>query len=331
MGAEINSRMRLVRLAQFLLERTDDTHPATLPDMQKYLRTFGMHPNRKTLYGDLEFLQAVGLDVVQKRTGPRTEYCVSMRKFEVPEVKLLVDSVQVSRFITKNKAEDLISKLESLCSVHQGQFLNRQVFLSNRVRSSNESIYDNVDRIYEAIEKDRKIRFHYFTYDLQRRRVMRHKGNWFSVSPFAMTWFHENYYLVAYDPLAAKLKHYRVDRMTDLELGEGPRDGKDAFRDQDIPQYTNHLFNMYGGEIRSVQLRFPNDLAGVVLDRVGEQVILIPDGPDHFTFTFEVAISPPFFGWLFSFGDQVQVLSPQSVVDELKGYLRKITEVYREK
>lgn len=328
MSKSIRQKKRLFLLRDFLLAESDEQHPLSIADMISYLKKNQISAERKTIYDDLQVLQDCGLDIVRTRNAQNTGYFVGNREFQLPELKLLVDSVQVSRFITHRKAMDLIAKLERLCSRYQGQQLHRQVFLSNRVKTHNESIYYNVDTIYQAIASNRQILFHYFDFSITGAIILRKDGQFYQVSPYAMTWSDQNYYMVAYDAAARMIKHYRVDKMRDMELADIPREGADVFRAQDMPNYTRRLFGMFSGKEYSVTLRFHNSLVGVVLDRMGQDTVLVPDGPDHFRIVIDVAVSPPFFGWLCGFRNQVEVLAPAPVRDELRQYLHDILHLY---
>ncbi len=329
MSRGTRQKMRLLVLRDFLMSQSDEDHPLSTSRMISHLQSHQIDANRKTIYDDLETLRDYGLDLVRSRSGRSTSYFVGNRLFQLPELKLLVDSVQVSRFITHRKALELIQKLESLCSVHQAKLLNRQVFLTDRVKTHNESIYINVDLIYQAIADNRKIRFHYFDYGIDGKPVLRREGAFYEISPYAMTWSDQNYYLVAYDHEASLIKHYRVDKMKDMKVTDLPREGEDVFRAQDMPSYTRRLFSMFSGRDTTVVLRFHNSLAGVMMDRVGSEAQLVPDGPDHFQVILHVEVSPPFFGWRSSFRDQVEILGPEPVRREMVDYLRAILAVYQ--
>ena len=321
-------KLRLLHLLRILERETDENHPASLADLQLALERHGLTANRKTLYDDLEALRTFGLDLVTVR-DTTTRYYVASRAFELAELKLLVDSVQSSRFITQKKTLGLIRKIEDLASVYEGKLLQRQVFVQNRVKSMNESVYYTVDELSNAIARDRGIRFRYFDYAPDKRRVRRHGGAWYEVSPFALMWDNENYYLLAWDEKSAELRHYRVDKMEAIQSRETPRQGKDAFEKVDMADYSRQVFGMFGGEVKSVRLRFANRLAGAVIDRFGRDVIFTPDG-EAFLVTVPVAVSPPFYAWLLSFGPDAELLSPADEREKLQAYLDGIREKYNE-
>jgi len=239
-----------------------------------------------------------------------------------------VDSVQSSKFITHKKPATLIKKIEQMASIHEAQLLNRQVFVANRIKTMNESIYYNVDEIHNGISQNKKIRFKYFEYNVAKERQYRRGGDFYVVSPFAMTWDDENYYMVAYDTEAAMIKHYRVDKMEKISVVDEPRDGLDAYKSLDMAIYARKTFGMYTGEEVNVSLRFDNHLVGAVLDRLGRDVFIIPDGPNHFTVRTDIVVSPQFFSWVLAFGSSAQITGPDHVVKAMKKHIYSAADLY---
>ena len=321
-----NQKLKLLYLMQMLLERSDENHPLTVQDMIDELSQHDI-AERKSIYADLEALQLFGLDIVRSK-GKSTGYYIASRDFELPELKLLVDSVQSSKFITHRKTLSLSKKLEGLASVYDAQLLQRQVYVRNRVKSMNESVYYNVDEISGAISRDRIIRFNYFEFDVNKQRRYRHDGKVYEISPFALMWDDENYYMLGYDPEAEKLKHYRVDKMTNIESAETERSGKELFAGMDMSSYSKQVFGMFTGSEQTVKLRFENRLAGAVIDRFGKEVMLIPDGNEHFTVSADIAVSPQFYAWVFGFGTAVEILSPDSARRELAQLAKSVSRIY---
>ena len=287
----------------------------------------GISAERKSIYGDLEALRTFGMDIVQTKTKT-TGYYVGSRTFEVPELKLLVDSVQSSKFITHKKTLALIKKIESLASIYDAQLLQRQVYVRGRVKSMNESVYYNVDEIADAISRDRQIRFHYFEYTISKQRRYRKAGAYYVVSPLALMWDNENYYLLAWDAEAELRKHYRVDKMEKISTLDEERDGQEVYQVLDMAVYTRKTFGMFTGEEINVQMRFENHLVGTVLDRLGSEVFIVPDGPAHFTVRTDVVVSPQFFAWVLGFGPQAQIVGPAHVVDGMKAHIGSVAALY---
>ena len=327
MGKSADSKLRLLYLMRYLLRETDEAHPAGIADMLEELGRYGITANRKTVYDDLEALKLFGLDLVSAKSHS-TGYYVASRDFELPELKLLVDSVQSSKFITPKKTLSLIRKIEGLASVHEGQLLQRQVYVHNRVKTMYESVYYNVDELSSAIARDRGIRFRYFDYAPDGSRLYRHGGDWYRVSPLALMWDNENYYLLGWDEESGELRHYRVDKMEHIAARAEVRQGKEAFAAVDMAAYSQQVFGMFGGAAQPVRMRFSRRLAGAVIDRFGREHILTPDGEDHFLFTAPVAVSPQFYAWLLGFGDEAEILGPAAVREGLRDYLQQIQKLY---
>ena len=321
-------KLKPLYIMKYLLQNTDEDHPVTVNQIISFLDSQGISAERKSIYSDVEALQYFGLDIVQAGSGRSCGYYVAHRNFELPELKLLVDSVQSSKFITHKKTATLIKKIETLASIHEAQLLNRQVFVKNRIKTMNESIYYNVDEIHNGILKNKKIRFLYFEYNVQKERQYRKNGEYYVVSPFALTWDDENYYMVAYDSAAAMIKHYRVDKMEKISIMEEDRDGLEAYQALDMAVYARKTFGMFTGQEKNVVLRFENHLVGAVLDRLGRDVFIVPDGPDHFTVRTDVIVSPQFFAWVLGFGGSAQIIGPAEVVAGMRQHINSVSKLY---
>ena len=321
-------KLKLLYLKEYLLKNTDETHAVTVKDMEEYLASCGIKAERKSLYDDMAILAESGLDIVSEKRDRNMWYHVVSREFELSELKLLVDAVLGSRFITERKSDELIRKLESLCSRFDASALDRQMTVAGRIKSMNESIYYNVDKIHTAIRDNTRITFRYFDYNIRKEKVYRHGGALYEVSPFALCWDDENYYLVAFDSAHQAIRHYRVDKMSSLEETSLHREGREAFQKVDVSAYSRKVFSMFGGESVKARLEFAEALAGVVFDRFGKDIFLSPAGKGYFTFETEIVVSPQFYGWLFSFGTDAKILWPQSVKDGLTEYLRQTVSLY---
>lgn len=324
MAKSPNQKLKLLYLMRLFLERTDEAHPVTVPELIAALGQYGISAERKSLYDDFEALRHFGLDIVQNGG----KYYVGSRDFELPELKLLVDIVQSSKFITEKKTLSLIKKLEGLASVHDARRLQREVYVRNRVKSMNESVYYNVDEISGAIQQDRAIRFRYFEYTPRKERRFRRDGRFYEASPYALLCDDENYYLLAWDDAAKQMKHYRVDKMTAISPKRKARQGKEAFQALDMSAYGKSVFGMFGGAAQQVRIRFAGHLAGAVIDRFGKEVVLAVEDETHFIATLPVVVSPQFFGWVVGFGAEAEVLSPPDVRQELYDYLQKTASLY---
>ena len=326
MAKQQNQKLKILYLLKILTENTDEDHALTMAQLIEMLREYGVSAERKSIYDDLEALRTFGVEI---GTTPdrAVGYYIAERDFSLPELKLLVDAVQSSKFITTRKSLELIAKIENLASRHQGTQLQRQVFVQNRIKTMNESIYYDVDFIHSAISQNVQIAFRYFSWGLHGERVLRRDGAEYICSPWALTWDDENYYLVAYDETLQCIKHYRVDKMMNIRLLQSPRLGETVFSKFDTAIYSKKIFGMFGGEEKDVTLRCTRDLAGVVIDRFGKESMLIADG-DGFTVTVRVFESPTFLSWVMGFGARMQVLRPQSTRDALANQAREILAMY---
>ena len=318
-------KLKLLTLSRILWQNTDENHPMTVPQLIAELERQGIKAERKSIYTDMEALRDFGLDV-QSRKGRAPGWFLGERTFQLAELKLLVDAVQSSRFITQKKSGQLIRKLEAQASVHQARQLQRQVYVDRRVKALNETIYYSVDRLHSAITAGKTVTFQYFEYNVHKEKVYRHGGRRYTVSPAGLIWDSENYYLAGYDHHRQELRHYRVDRMADLAVTSLPRQG--VPQDFDMAAYAAKHFGMFSGREGQLTLRCSNRLVGVILDRFGLDAILVPDGPDHFTVTISAVVSPQFLGWLFGLGDGVTLLRPQWALDMMVGQLRETAALY---
>lgn len=321
-------KLKPIYIMDYLLKNSDEEHPVTLKQILTYLESKEIPAERKSVYLDIEALRDYGLDVIQNKSGKNTSYYVASRSFELPELKLLVDSVQSSKFITRRKTGTLIKKLETLASIHEAQLLQRQVYVANRIKTMNESIYYNVDAIYNGISKNKQIRFRYFRYNVKKEKEYRRDGAFYQVSPFALTWDDENYYLVAYDSEFSEIRHYRVDKMDSISATNTDRDGMDAYKALDMGIYAKKVFGMFSGTEQKVRLRFDNELVGAVIDRLGRDIPVVPDDDDHFTVIADVVVSPQFFAWVSGFGSKVRILSPDSVVKQMREHADAVAAMY---
>lgn len=335
MAKSSNQKGKLLVLRRLLLEQTDEEHGLTVPDMIRRLEAEGIHAERKSIYSDLETLSESGLDIVSRKEGTRVLYYVGSRDFELPELKLLVDAVQSSRFITRRKSGQLIEKMAGLSSRWQAKQLQRQVYVANRVKTENESIYYNVDTIYTAIAENRRIAYRYREWGFREgedgpERQYRRQGKTYCVSPWALCWANDNYYMVGYDSQAESVKHYRVDKMDGIAVSSEPRDGREYFADFDIAVYTRRIFGMFGGEDEAVTLRADNSLLDVILDRFGEEASIRRDGENTFIARVRVAVSPQFLSWVFGFGDRIRILGPAEVVRDMREQTQRVLALYKE-
>ncbi len=329
MAKRENQKAKLLALLEILKRKSDEAHPLTLSAIISHLSAYGIRAERKSLYDDMETLRTYGYDVVSVKSKT-TGYYLGARLFELAELKLLVDAVESSRFITVKKSDELIGKLSAEISEYEAASLRREVHIAGRVKTMNESIYYNVDLIHTAIREDKKIRFLYFKWNEKKEKVLRHDGAFYEISPFALTWDDENYYLIAFDSESASVRHYRVDKMMRLSVSEHSRDGKDIFERFDLADYTYSVFGMYGGERENVTLLVANELAGVIIDRFGTDVTLFPAENGFFTVHLRIAVSPTFLSWVLGFGKGMRVLAPDTVRERVIALAKETLLSYRE-
>ena len=327
MAKSSNQKLKLLYLLQILQERTDDEHGLSMQEIIAALSKYDIEAERKSIYSDLELLEQFGIDI-EKRKSTTTTYHVVSRDFELPELKLLVDAVQASKFISPNKSNEIIKKIENLTSKHEATQLQRQVYVANRIKNMNSSILYTVDDIHRAINDNKKISFQYYEWNMNREKQLKHDGKVYMASPWALTWDDENYYLIAYDIEIDSIKHYRVDKMVDIKVLEEAREGASKFDGFDMGIYSKKTFGMYGGEDVQVTLRCHKSLANAIIDRFGQDVIMIPVDDDHFEVSTKVSVSPTFLGWVAIFGKNMMIKSPASVVEKFKEHINETIKLY---
>ena len=321
-------KLKLLYLIKIFSEDTDETHMLTLPQIIDKLSAYGISAERKTLYQDFELLRDFGIDIIGVQAQRNYYYHIGNRRFELPELKLLVDSVQSAKFITDKKSNALIRKLEGMVSKYEARQLQRQVIISGRIKAMNESIYYNVDKLHEAIGTDCQIKFKYFRWNINKEMVLRKDGAWYHVSPWGLMWDDENYYLVGYDAEDGKIKHYRVDKMWRISVVDKKREGKEEFKAFNMPRYTKSLFGMYGGEEVTVTLEAKNGMVGILIDRFGKDIPIKPVDAEHFRTSVVVAVSTQFLGWIMALGEGVKIIGPDTVVQRMKDEIRLISRMY---
>ena len=320
-----NQKLKIFYILDHLQRNSHQDHPVRTSELLSMLEhQHNISCDRKTVYSDIAALQDLGVDIVSV-PGKNGGYYIASRNFELPELKLLIDAVQSSRYLTAKKSRELIEKLCNQCSVHDAQLMRRDVLVSGRVKSMNETIYYNVDAIQEAIAANKQITFRYFDWGLDGKRRYRDKN--YSASPYGLCQDNENCYLLAHSPRHG-VTSYRVDRMTEIQLSEETRTPCPELTGKALTAHANKLFQMYSGETTTVKLRFHRELTNVVIDRFGRDTMLIPDGEDHFVFTIDVAVSPMFLSWVIGFGKKAKLLYPQSVIEQCREMCREAMEQY---
>ncbi len=329
MSKSSNQKLKLIYLMKILLERTDETHSITMQEIIDALSAYGVSAERKSIYNDIENLKLYGLDVIGMQENRTYHYHIGNRQFELAELKLLVDSVQSAKFITAKKSNELIKKIEGLASKYEASQLQRQVFVSGRVKTMNESIYYNVDSIHTAIAENSRITFQYFQWNVDKKMELRHDGALYEVSPWSLSWDDENYYLIAYDSIDGIIKHFRVDKMLYIKITGAGREGKQAFKSFDMAAYSRKMFGMYGGKEERVRIECDNSFAGVIIDRFGKDVSMVRLDDKRFVVNVEVAVSRQFLAWIIGLGEGVTLAGPEYVVEMMNKEIDRLVKQYK--
>ncbi len=323
-----NQKLKILYLMKIFLEKTDEMHSITMSAIINELKSYGINAERKSIYDDIEALRTYGIDIVGEQMEKTYFYRVVNRQFELAELKLLVDSVQSSKFITARKSNELIKKIEGLTSEHEARQLQRQVYVSERIKTMNESIYYNVDVIHSAISENVKIKFQYFQWTVQKTMELRHDGDFYQISPWALSWDDDNYYLIGFDDEVGIIKHYRVDKMLKIKLMKEKRKGKEHFKQFDMAVYAKKVFSMFDGEEQTVKIQLENRFAGVIIDRFGKTIHMIKKDENYFTVNINVAVSRQFLSWVISLGEGVEIIEPESVLEQMREEIRELSRRY---
>ena len=325
MSKKPNQKLKLLYLAKIFFEKTDENHHITMSEIISELEKYDIQAERKSLYDDFEQLNIFGMDICKTR-GKIPGYFNASSEFELAELKLLTDAVESAKFISQKKSIELISKIEKLTSIHNAKKLQRQVYVANRVKTLNEHIYYNVDKIHDAITENKKIAFKYFDYTIEKEKKYRKNGELYVESPISLMWDDENYYLVAYNSKHNAFIHYRVDRMEKISMCDEERMGTE--KDFDPASYARKTFSMFSGEEKLVKMRFDNSLINVVFDRFGMDITPFRDGDSNFIITANVSVSHQFFGWIASLGGRAEIISPEDVKNEFIKMLDNVIKSY---
>lgn len=328
--------MKLLEVKRIFEEETDEDHCLTAVQISQKLTAMGIPTERKAVYDDIRAINCFYQPSNKRNSAkaPRIEwdeergFYLDNRLFSVADLKLMIDAIKSSKFLSEAKTEELVEGLRSLCSVHQAKGLRRDVIVTNRVKNMNTNIHSNVEYLATAIEKGRQIRFKYFDYNVKQERVFRKKGGFYTVSPYNLIYSDDNYYLLAYDPEHKDFRPYRVDRMANFGMTDLPREGEEALKELNLENYQKYTFNMYGGDVKTVTLRVSNWMMGAIIDKFGRQKYAVPVDDRHFEVKLDIAVSPQFYGWVFGLKNYVTITAPQEVVEGMKEHLRAVVKRY---
>ena len=321
-------KMKLLYLMDIFSERTDDTHGITMKEIQDALASYGVSADRKTLYNDLKLLEDYGFETEGRQEGSVYRYYLLTRKLELAELKLLVDAIQAAKFISPKKSRDLVKKLGVFASRYEAEELERQVYTSSSVKNGGEAVFYAADVLHKAIRRGERVTFQYWNWNRKKERALRNGGKLYEISPWALVWDDENYYLVGYDREADKIKHYRIDKMKGVEATGLPREGREAFKAYDIKSRASSMFRMFGGDLTEVKLELTERMIPVVIDRFGRDILLIPEGDGTYHTDVRIAMSDQFLSWVIALGGEVRILSPGFVIERMKDLLEKQRGLY---
>ena len=328
MPKSINQKAKLLYIQKFLLEETDENHSLTVNQIITKLASYGISAERKSIYDDIETLRNFGVDIICIRSRSNS-YFIGERSFQLPELKLLVDAVEASKFITGKKTMELIKKLEGCTSKYQASSLHRQVIVKDRIKNMHESIYYNVDKLHQAIADKKQISFKYMEWTIDKDEKFRKNGVKYVENPCSFCWDNDNYYLITFNSKHQKNLHYRVDRMAEVTILDTACEGCEKSKSFDLVSHAQKHFGMYGGEVTNVEMQFDKSLTGVIIDRFGKDVEIKKADDNNFTICVDIAVSPVFFGWLMSLGTKGKVLGPAWVKRELGKNCKKILNYYK--
>ena len=322
-----NQKLKLLYLAKIMQEQTDDTHALTMTQILAELSKYDIEAQRKSVYDDLAALDYFGIEIIKEMDGFRTYYHCGNRDFEIAEIKILVDAIQSSKFISEKKTSELIHKLEKSLSNYDAKLFEREVKVSGRVKNMDESIYYAVDAIHTGMIEDKAIKFKYFSWNVKGEEEFRRDGAFYEVSPWALHFDDERYYLIGFDHDRNEMRHFRVDKMRKASVTDIKRKGAAEFKKQDKAKYNEQYFRMYGGDFETVTLKCRNEMANVIIDQFGSDVKLMRVDDEHFEVRVNVAVSSQFLSWVIALEGNVKIIRPEKVKKEMQKLLKqKYTE-----
>ncbi len=324
-----SSKLKILYIMKILLEQTDEKHVMTISQLIAKLAIYGIEAERKAIYKDIELLTEFGLDIICVKSRSN-EYFVASREFEIPELRMMIDAISSTKTISYKKSKLLIQKVERLTSIHEAKRIHKNISLDDQVKNTNEEIYYNVDKIENAIKDNMRIKFKYFDYTIDKTRKLRRNGEWYEVSPYALTWAEDHYYMVAYYKFYDCISNFRVDRMLSIETINERRVLLEGAKYFNVADYKKKNFRMYGGEPVMVKVQFDNSLVNPVLDRFGKDITLYKTTEKCFHINIEVVPSHTFYSWLFMFGDKVKIVSPEEIRNKMQLMAQDIVTLYNE-
>ena len=332
MATNSRTKLKLLHVSDILSRETDEEHPLSANQLCERLEMRGISAERKSVYADIRTLQEYGMDIVES-SGKKQGWFLASREFELAEVRLLVDAVQAADFITAKKTKELLDKLKTLISTYQASTMNRQIYTDHRLKHNNEKIYYNIDDLHSAIMQNCKVQFEYTNKRIDEKGHIASQTREHTVSPYAMIWSNDHYYLICNTEKYDTLMHLRLDRINRVRKLEEParpiREVSSYLNYFDAADYIKKSFNMFSGEQQMIRLRCKNDLYEQVVDRFGEDIMLVPNDNGYFTITVKAMVSKGLIAWLLQF-EEIEVISPESVRNLIRERIARLNDIYRD-
>ncbi len=320
-------KQKLLFMREILLNLTDEEHPITVNQLINILADNGIKEERKTVYDDIATLIGSGLSIEVTKIGHANAYYVAQRLFETEELFVLSDAVASSKFLTKKKSDELIKKLQTLTSKHLAKELLRDIDVKDRVKTYNDSIYYTISQINEGIINKKKLTFQYYTYGANKKKIFKHDGAWYVVSPYKLVWENDNYYLICYSERHGKIVYFRADKMVKVTAMDEKRIEPDGDQ-KDFIKKLRSTFDMYSGELERVTFEINPRLIDQMIDKFGDKIVVLPESENKVTFKADVQISPTFWGWLFQYGTDIKIIAPQKCAEMCKQELNRLLNNY---
>ena len=329
MAAVNPQKIKLLKLYEILRQHTDEDRPLSTNQLCSMLEAEGITCDRRTLAEDIDILNANGFEVLRRRTRYAMLFYIVDRRFDMAEVKILIDAIQAASFITPQKAIELTDKVASLAGSHKATVLKKNLVTFNTRKHNNEAIYYTVDALENALQQKCRASFRYFDLNEHNERVFRKDGERYLVNPVGLVYHEDNYYLVTYHEIHEATVNYRVDRMADVQVEQAPVAEQAIVLSSELGSYTERVFKMFNGPEATVELQFDRKLIDAVHDKFGENVEIIACKRNLCRATVDVIVSPVFYGWCFQFGKSMKILSPDTVAAEMKAHARAFAGMYR--
>lgn len=318
---------KTITVLRFLWENTDENNQATTADIIDGVGKLGVSIDRHTIKPIVNQLTELGIDVIENSGSPN-KYYIGTRVFELPEMKMLIDAVEAAKFISASRSKELVSKITSLAGPTEAKELKRHLYIDGRAKSESKNLLLTVDTLHIAINEKRRVNFMYYDYNVEKKRVHKHRGYVYQLSPYALVWQDDFYYVLGFSERHQKMTKFRVDRIDKIELATTrSRKKPDNF---EPVAFLKSIFSMYDGELQQIRLRCDSDMMKVIIDRFGKDVKTNSAGDNGFYADVEVSVSRTFFGWLFGFAGKIDIVSPKQVRDDYLSLAKTVVAKFEE-